>query len=78
LRVSYFPPRYGAWQTYRLTDSSFPHAVSGDPGCAAKWLRTHFSSSKQRESADWAVQDIVGEVSSSEARAAGHGPLAFL
>jgi hypothetical protein len=37
-----------------------------------------FSSSKQRESAGWAVQDIVGEFSSSKARAVGHGLLASL
>lgn len=32
-----------------------------------------FSSRKQRDSADSAVQDMVGEGSSSEAQAAGHG-----
>jgi len=37
-----------------------------------------FSSRAQRESTDWAVQDIVGEFSSSKARSAWHGPLASL
>ena len=43
------------------------------PAMSLDMVSGTFSSRKQRDSADSAVQNMVGEVSSSEARAVGHG-----
>jgi len=65
-------------QTNKIDQINQMNQQNQIPATRREMATDTFSSSKQRESTGWAVQDIVGEFSSSKAWAAGHGPLASL